>query len=145
MINIVIIDDNILTADGIRENINWEQFSCNVIGTFYDAKSAITFLESNYVNIIISDIKMPGLSGLELSDLALKKQPDVKIILISAYSEFQYAKKALRLGVFDFIEKPIDYIELSVVLQKAIVAQESERRQLEELKKSRPVLIQNLL
>lgn len=144
MINIVIIDDNILTADGIRENINWEQFSCNVIGTFYDAKSAITFLESNYVNIIISDIKMPGLSGLELSDLALKKQPDVKIILISAYSEFQYAKKALRLGVFDFIEKPIDYIELSVVLQKAIVAQESERRQLEELKKSRPVLIQNL-
>lgn len=75
----------------------------------YDGQQALRYLQNNMVDLIISDIEMPQLDGLSLAQNALKINSSIKIILISAFDKFEYAKQAIRLGAFDYIEKPLDY------------------------------------
>lgn len=83
---------------------------------------------------------MPGLSGLELSERVIQLNPAIKIILISAYDKFDYAKKAVRLGAYDYVEKPIDYTYLNQVLTNVMHEIEEEAKNRDLLKKSMPAL-----
>ena len=91
-------------------------------------------------DLIISDIEMPDLDGISMSRQALEINPMVKIILISAYDKFEYARRALLLGALDYIEKPLDYAYLIQKVKNAIALMEKEQKNLQLLKQSRPLL-----
>ena len=98
MKKVMIVDDNCLTAEGIEKNIDWKSLDANVVAVKYNSLSALDTLKSSHVDLIISDIEMPDLDGISLSQKAQEIQPFIKVILVSAYDKFEYAKRAIRLG-----------------------------------------------
>lgn len=141
MRKVIIVDDNHLSVEGIYKNIDWESLDSQVVYMFYDSQSVIDAVKSTKVDLIISDIEMPIISGLEMSKQILKFNSNIKIILISAFDKFEYAREAIRVGVYDYIEKPIDYNYLSTIINNAFVQLEKEKRNLKLLNESRPLMI----
>lgn len=119
-INAILIDDNPHALEGIKAAVDWGASGVNLIATFIDVFEAKAFLEVRNINLIITDINMPGLSGLELYREIRKIKPLIKVIFISGYDNFMYAKEAVRLGAFDYVEKPIDYDYLTNVIIRAV-------------------------
>jgi two-component system response regulator YesN len=137
---VLLTDDNYICVKGIEQSVDWAALGIDHIHCAYDGQSALEYLSSHPVDILVSDISMPGITGLELSERALLLNPSLKVILISAYDEFEYARKAVRLGAYDYIEKPINYEYLSETVAKALAEQAQEKKNLEILKKSRPAM-----
>lgn len=121
MYKVVIIDDNPLIIQSIVNTINWLELQCEIIGIAMDGEAGQHVILQNYPHIVITDIKMTRLNGLEMIELLSENcQPKPLYIIISGYDEFEYAHQALHLGVFDFILKPIDNDVLIKTITKAI-------------------------
>jgi len=114
-----IVDDNQVSIEGIQKFVDWGAIDCYVTRTFTEPERALAAAETEQADIIISDVCMPGISGFQLVEQLLRQIKDTKIIMISAYSEFEYAKTALRLQVFDYVEKPIDFLYLQSDISRA--------------------------
>lgn len=142
MKKVMIVDDNTLSAQGIIENIDWKSLDAEITHVKYDGSSAIQAIKETSVDLIISDIKMPDLDGISMSKQALLVNPLVKIILISAYNRFEYAKRAIQLGVFDYIEKPLDYPYLTEKIKKAFQSLAKEEKNIELVNQSRPLMVE---
>lgn len=142
MKKIMIVDDNALSVEGIEKNIDYAALGAQVVHVKYDGSTAMEAMKQEPVDIIISDIEMPDLDGISMSRLAIAINPLVKVILISAYDRFDYAKRAIRLGVCDYIEKPIDYRYLAEKIRGACALIDQERKNMELLKASRPAMIE---
>lgn len=138
--SVLIVDDNYICAEGISTSICWSDFNIEHVYKAYDGATALEIIQNKSIDLIISDISMPGLSGLELSERVIQLNPAIKIILISAYDKFDYAKKAVRLGAYDYVEKPIDYTYLNQVLTNVMHEIEEEAKNRDLLKKSMPAL-----
>lgn len=117
---VVIIDDKPLIRKSLIQTINWEKLNCQVAGEAQDGLEAKEIIEFVRPDLIISDIKMPGLDGLSLTEYVKKILPDTKVIIITGYQEFEYAKKALQLGVYDLVLKPIDNRAMEAIIKKAL-------------------------
>ena len=131
MKKIMIVDDNYLSAEGIEKNIDWESLNAEIVHICYNGTSAIEAMKKEAVDLIISDIEMPDLDGISMSRQALNINPMVKIILISAYDKFEYARRALLLGALDYIEKPLDYAYLIQKVKNAFALMEREQKNLQ--------------
>lgn len=107
MLQLLIVDDSKWTREGLAQIIDWTSLGIEICATCSSAAKACEVLTSNHVDILITDIKMTGMDGLELAEYVHTHYPDVKTILISAYREFDYAYKAVQLGVAGYIIKPI--------------------------------------
>jgi len=140
MKNVMIVDDNCLTAEGIEKNIDWSALDATVIAVEYNSLSALDILKDTHVDLIISDIEMPDLDGISMSQKALEIQPFIKVILVSAYDKFEYAKRAIRLCVYDYIEKPLDYHYLTEKIKNAFTDIDRTQKNTELVKASRPVM-----
>ncbi|GGD60346.1 response regulator [Paenibacillus nasutitermitis] len=113
--NIFVVDDEKAVRDYIVSLPEWEHLGCKIIGQAADgweAYEALIEMKERIPDILISDIRMPVMDGIELSRRVLEKFPDMKVIFLTAYSEFNYAKQAVKLGVSDFITKPFHESEL---------------------------------
>lgn len=142
MKRVIVVDDNALSVQGIVANIDWGSLSAEVAGTANDAFSALRQIEASTPDLIISDIDMPGMDGIEMCQQALAMAPQVKILLISAYDKFDYAKRAIRIGVFDYIEKPINYEYLTDKIRNAFTVIDEEATNRRIVEESRPVITQ---
>ena len=117
MINVVIVDDEPFIRQGLKILIDWEEYGFSITGEAANGKEAISLLECNNYDLIITDIKMPEVDGMELVKYIREhKSKDLKIIILSGYYEFEYAKQAIRYDVVDYILKPIQKEELIRVL-----------------------------
>ena len=126
--------------DGIEKNIDWSALDATVIAVEYNSLSALDILKDTHVDLIISDIEMPDLDGISMSQKALEIQPFIKVILVSAYDKFEYAKRAIRLCVYDYIEKPLDYHYLTEKIKNAFTDIDRTQKNTELVKASRPVM-----
>lgn len=120
MISVVIVDDNKPMADRIQKSVPWESLGCSVVSVQHDGiagKKAITQLRPD---LVITDIRMPGLNGLEMMDMIREFLPDCKVIFISFYEYFDYAYKAMKLHAQDFLIKPFEQAELLRVIQNVV-------------------------
>lgn len=140
MKKVIIVDDNCLTAEGIEKNINWASLGVEILAVTYNGISALDIMKENSVDLLISDIELPDLDGIALSRQALSQNPLLKIILVSAYDKFEYAKQAIRLGVFDYIEKPLDYSYLTEKIRNALAETDRIRKNMEIIQASRPLM-----
>lgn len=119
MYKVILVDDEILTRETISESTNWEKAGFFLAGTAENGKAAISVIESVRPKLVITDITMPVMDGLELSKYIRENYPEIAVIIISGYNEFEYAKKALSYGVMEYLLKPFTPDELFQVLLKA--------------------------
>jgi response regulator receiver protein len=141
---IMIIDDNRPLADSLQKNVDWNSLNAEVTYLLYDALSVYQILKDEKIDLIISDIRMPGLSGLEMAKHILAEKYNTKIILISAYEDFQYVQEAIRIGAVDYIEKPINFEYLYCVIKKALSQIEENKLIQKQLEESKPAMKENL-
>ncbi len=112
MYKVVIIDDEPLIVEGLSRTMAWENWNCTVAGTAYDGAEGMEVIRRERPDIIISDINMPGLDGLKMIAGLKSEFPDMQIVILTGYREFEYARRAIELGVLRFLLKPSKMNEL---------------------------------
>ncbi len=110
--NVMIVDDELLEAKCLMNAIEWEKYNLFVTNCVSGAEAALKALETERIDVIISDIRMPKKNGIELCEEVREKYPDVVFIFLSAYKDFEYARSAISYQVFDYITKPLDFDQL---------------------------------
>ncbi|MDO4523015.1 MAG: response regulator [Eubacteriales bacterium] len=133
MYRVLLVDDEILVRDAMRENVDWHGLGFELVRDCQNGKDAIEYLEQNQVHVILTDINMPYVDGMELSRYAFENHPETEIIIFSGFSEFEYAKKAIQYQVSEYLLKPITAFELSAVLKKIREKLDNRYREEEKL------------
>lgn len=121
MYRLVIIDDEEKILEGISELFPWNNIGFQVVARFIDAKSALNYVKSNPVDVVMTDISMPEMNGIELTK-ELKQFPDLKIVLFSSYKDYDYMRAAIQYGIIDYLLKPIRYDELVACFENIRIA-----------------------
>ena len=116
MYKLLLVDDEILVREAIAENIHWRELGYELVSTCENGKEAIAYIKNNKVDVIITDVCMPFIDGIELSKYVNVNNLKIDVIIFSGYNEFEYAQKAIRYGVSEYLSKPITASELSEVL-----------------------------
>ncbi len=117
MYPIIVVDDEPTTSLAIKDYIATTNKDFFVAATFTNAPDALTYLQQNPVNVVIADICMPEMDGLEMSAFISENYPQISIIIISGYGEFEYARRAIEYGVSSYFLKPFDFNELGEKLK----------------------------
>lgn len=107
MLKVLLIDDDPLTVMGLKSYIDWQDHGFIVAGEALDGLSGLKISRRLKPDLVVIDIKMPGMSGIELISHLKNELPETDVIILSAYGEFEMAQKAIRLGVKDYLLKPI--------------------------------------
>ena len=139
MYKILLVDDEILVREAIREKMEWKALGYELVGDCENGKEAMRFLQQQSVDVVLTDIYMPYVDGLELSKHIHEEYPETSIIIFSGYNDFEYARQAIRYNVSEYILKPVTAKELSVVLQKMkekLDNKQKEKQQISELAKT---------
>lgn len=118
MYQLIIVDDEAVIRKGIRDYIDWNSMGFQVVDTFEDGKEALQYLASHKVDVVLTDIEMAEVSGLELANQIAQKSIETKVVIISGYKEFEYARKAVEYGVEHYLLKPIRMEEVLEVFGK---------------------------
>lgn len=119
MYKMIVVDDEYLVRTGITETIDWNKYDIEIVDTAQNGKVGLEKIELHHPDIIISDIKMPVMNGLQLVEALYERNYDGIIIMLSGYNDFEYAKGTLERGVFKYLLKPIDNDELIDIVVKA--------------------------
>lgn len=133
MYKVLIVDDEPWVAYGIAHLIDWEASGFDVVGEAYDGLTALQLITEHIPHVVVSDIRMPGLDGIQLLEKLKEKGLDVEVILISGYSEFQYAQQALRLGAFDYLLKQVEAEQLLDTVQRVKEHLQTKQRSLQQV------------
>lgn len=110
---IILVDDDRMALDGISRMLHWDRFGGQLMGCATSGDEAVTLLEEHHPDVVISDIRMPGMDGLDLARYLYEHCPNTRMILISGHGEFEYAQRALQYQVTDYILKPITRAKLN--------------------------------
>lgn len=113
MYHAMIVDDDEIIRNGLKTLIDWEGQNVMITYVAESGMDAVSYLQRESVDLLITDVSMPEMNGIQLIRNAKKLNPNIKCIIISAYSDFQYVKDAVRLGIENYILKPIDDQELT--------------------------------
>ncbi|MFR0018837.1 MAG: response regulator [Paraclostridium sp.] len=112
MYKLYLLDDEPFILEGLKYIIDWEEYGFDVVGTSSNGEDGFNFIKNEDVDLIITDIMMPKMTGLELISNLKKINHNAKFIVLSAFQEFQYAKEAISMGAENYLTKPIDEDEL---------------------------------
>lgn len=118
MFRVAIIDDEPLIVEGLCRTLPWEKWNCQVSGSAYNGKEGLEMIRQVQPNIIITDINMPELDGLKMIAALKSEFPDMQLIILTGYREFEYAREAISLGVARFLLKPSKMSELEEALEE---------------------------
>ncbi|NMA83616.1 MAG: response regulator, partial [Epulopiscium sp.] len=121
MNRVVIVEDSVLHRKGLILTTEWEKIDCEVVGEAENGIEGIEVILRLSPDIVITDIKMPGLDGIQMIE-RLKDKTDAVFIIMSGYSEFEYARSAIKLGVVDYLMKPIEDKEFVNTIRNACQA-----------------------
>lgn len=127
---VFLVDDEIVIREGVRESFPWEETPYTLVGEAPDGEMALPMIRDTNPDIVITDIKMPFMDGLELCRVLRVQMPWISIVVLSGYDEFEYARQCINLGVREYLLKPINSSDLKEVLDKLSRRIEDERKQL---------------
>ncbi len=128
MIKVFLVEDEYAIREGIKKSVNWEANGYTLVGEAGDGEMAFPKIVKARPDILITDIRMPFMDGLELSRLVKKEIPNIKIVVLSGYDDFNYAKQAISIGVEEYILKPVSGENLLTELGKIADAINVERQ-----------------
>lgn len=129
MLKIFLVEDESIVREGLRDNIPWQQYGYQFVGEASDGEMALPLIQKTRPDVLLTDIKMPFMDGLSLSRLVHQEFPETKIIIISGYDDFEYARQAIAVGVEQYLLKPITRVNLQKVLTDLKTKIETEREQ----------------
>ena len=118
MYKVIIADDEPLIRAGLGFRNNWEAMGFEVAAILEDGTDVMKFLESNRADVLLTDICMYQMSGLEVAEKVRTLYPWMKVVLLSGYKEFEYARQAMRCQVYEYLIKPIDYEKLREIFRQ---------------------------
>ncbi len=113
MIQAILADDEGIIVKGLKKLIDWERLGVEIVGEAGDGAEALELIQKKAPQLVVSDITMPGLSGLEMLRQIGSQGMNTKVIFISGYQEFSYAQDAVRYGAVDYLLKPVEQEEWS--------------------------------
>ncbi len=149
MIKLCVIDDIKSVVDMISKKIEWDDHGIEIVGTALNGEEGLQLVREVKPDIILTDIRMPRMDGLEMTRAILEFLPSSKIIILSAYTDFAYAQQAIRLGAYDFVKKPFSIDEIVGAVLKAKSAFEQDQQEKtkiiemeKKIKESLPILRQ---
>lgn len=144
MFKVFLVEDEVTTREGIRNNVDWHSAGYELCGEAPDGEIALSQIEITEPDVLITDIKMPFMDGLQLCKIIREHMPWMKIIIISGYNDFQYAQNAIRLGVTEYLVKPVSVKDLETVLNRVAVTLNQEKVERAYLKQLRSQAEDNL-
>lgn len=112
MYQILLVDDEKYISKGLESGVDWESLNIDTIYTAQNAEAALGIIRERRPDVVVTDIRMPGMSGLELIKTAKEEYPEIPFVILSGYPDFAYAQKALQYGVFRYLLKPFDLLSL---------------------------------
>lgn len=132
MFDFLIVDDEIWVARLLSQIIDWEKEGFRLIGICSSSAEAVSVITERKPHLVLTDIKMPGMTGLELIETTQKHSPDTQFVIVSGYNDFSYAKEAISLRAMGYLLKPVDEKELLKVIRyvrnQLIESEEKQRR-----------------
>lgn len=137
MLKVLIIDDEKLVRQMVMRCIEWEELGLHIVGEASSARMGLEMIDELQPDMVFMDVRMPGMDGLTCSRQILKKHPQVKVLILSGHDEFEYASEGIRIGVFDYLLKPVNAEELkkaAVKARDAILAERDHRQEFERYK-----------
>lgn len=117
MYNVAIIDDEPLIVEGLSKTMAWGKWDCQVVGTACDGEQGMELVREKRPDIVITDINMPKMDGLKMIAGLKSEFPDMQLIILTGYREFEYARQAIELGVSRFLLKPSKMNELEEAME----------------------------
>lgn len=135
-ISIIIVDDEPLVREGLLYMLKWDELDCEVVGQAENGIEAIKLVKQVSPDIVITDIMMPGVNGLELTEFIMRNNNDTQVIILTGYNEFTFAQEAVKVGAADFVLKPtkVDELEKIILSKKDIILNlRREKRMKQEL------------
>ena len=118
MLKVFLVEDETVIREGLRDRIPWEQYGYRFVGEAADGLVALPLIRKTRPDVLITDIKMPFMDGLSLSRIVREEFPKTKILIISGYDDFEYARIALKYGAIDYLLKPINRNEFNQALER---------------------------
>ena len=135
MIKVFLIEDEIVIREALERMIPWKEYGFELVGKAKDGEIALPMIRKSKPDVLITDIKMPFMDGLTLSSIVKKEFPNIRIVIVSGYDDFEYARKAIAIGVDDYLLKPIARADFEKVLKKIQKDFEEKDRQQDYYKK----------
>ena len=129
MLKVFLVEDESVVRESLRNNIPWKEYGFNFVGEASDGEMALPLIRKTAPDVLITDIKMPFMDGLSLSHIVKKEFPSMRVIIMSGYDDFEYAKRAIKEGVDQYISKPITKSGMKEVLDSVKEKIEKERTQ----------------
>lgn len=135
MDRVVLIDDELWTLVGLRNSFDWASHGFEIAGEFGSSLEALDFLRREPADVVFTDIRMPGITGLDLLRRLRESGSDVEVVIVSGFSDFEYARDAIRWGAAEYLVKPVEMDESDTLLQRlrARIDDRNRRRDLEAL------------
>jgi two-component system response regulator YesN len=137
MINVMIVDDEVDILYGAQTIIDWNKLGFNLCGLCSNSHEALEIFRRDKPEIVITDIRMPDIDGLTLAKLIRQECEQTKIIILSGYDDFNYAKTAIKIGVSGYLLKPLDETELTLLLNQ--LKEEISLQQISETRKEKVI------
>ncbi len=125
---IFLVEDEIVTREGIRDAVDWAAAGYQFCGEAPDGEIALPLIRERLPDIVITDIKMPFMDGLQLCRILKETLPGIKIVILSGHDEFRYAQEAIQIGVTEYLLKPIVAQDLLAALRKIVCLIDDERQ-----------------
>lgn len=136
MLKVLLVDDEPFIVQGLSALIDWEKEGFEIVGTAGNGSEAVEFLKSNPVDLILADIKMPVMNGLEfLKYIRETHLSEAFFVILSGYGDFTYAKEAIKWQCTDYILKPIQKSQLLALLSKVKQMQQDKKEESERIRK----------
>lgn len=133
MIQVLLVDDEQFIRQGLRMLVDWEEYGCQVAAEAENGVDAIRILEEGGIDLVFVDIKMPGMTGLELIGYIRQNiSPQIRFVILTGYAEFGYAREAMRMQVLDYMLKPVQEKELVAILKKINQDFQKDRKERQE-------------
>ena len=129
MLKVFLVEDEVVVREGIKNNIDWQSHGYEFCGEASDGELAFSLIDKLRPDIVITDIRMPFMDGLELSRLIKQQMPETEIIVLTGYGEFEYAKEGIRIGIAEYLLKPISGEELLAHVDKLAEKIRERRRE----------------
>jgi len=143
--NLLIVDDEEIIRHGLKTIVKWEQLGFIVVDCLSDGQDAIRYITQHPVDVILTDIKMTNIAGLELSKFVCENMPHIKVVILSGYKDFDFAKQAIGYNVTDYLLKPTRVAELNVIFEKIRARLEKESEESERMAEMLPILREEFL
>ncbi|MDQ6422448.1 response regulator [Paenibacillus sp. LHD-117] len=144
MYKLLIVDDEVLVRDAIKHQMNWEEHGFRCVGDCEDGVEALEFVTRDMPDVVLTDIGMPFMDGLELTRRLADQYPEVRVIILTGYDDFDYAQQAIKLQAVDYILKPVTAAELGNVLRKLEGELDLARRQKQDYEHLKQQLTENM-